>query len=62
MKGDMDKAVIEKIKCHVDAITEAVKGTDLEHKWKVVLDEIFEVNKKIIQCVKDNKSPLDAAK
>lgn len=63
MKHGMDKAVIEKIKCHIDAITSAVEGTEHAQKWKVIADEVSIINKNIVKCVKDNHlKPIEAAK
>lgn len=62
LRQNAHKLALDKIKCHIDAITEAVKGTHLEQKWKVVYEELVVLNKNIVKCVQDNKSPLDAAK
>lgn len=63
MKHGMDKAVIEKIKCHVDAITNAVQGTSHEQKWKVIAEDVKKVTENIIKCVKDHPlNPLEQAK
>lgn len=63
MKHGMDKAVIEKVKCHIDAITAAVQGTEHEQKWKVIADEVSQLTKNIVKCVKDNHlNPIEAAK
>lgn len=63
MKHGMDKAVIEKVKCHIDAITDAVKGTEHAQKWKVIADEASKLTENIVKCVKDNHlKPIEAAK
>lgn len=53
-KHDMAKVVIEKIRCNVDGITEAVRSTEVEQKWTTAADEIKQLNENIVKCVKDH--------
>lgn len=55
LRQDTLNSISEKIECHVNDVTEAVKGTDLEEKWNIIKNDIDEINKNIAECIANNQ-------
>lgn len=44
---------METVQCYSEAITDAVKGTDLEENWDTVQDKLITIDSNIVHCMSE---------